>query len=155
MIDTLAKKLSDAKGGPIDFQDKAVVMSYKMPINKGQEVFVEILNYNTTVDQGFELSVDQRKGFIEVNGQKLKSPIFWTKTAPTTFSFKCYPKKAVGSINIWNVWRNIEHKDNVDAWIGHAGLYVEHGDDDSIIFHCSNGIQQVDFNDLVFRINVK
>lgn len=147
--------LSDAKGGPIDYQGRSVMMSYKIPINKGQDVFVEILKYNDIVEQGFEVSVDQRKGLVEVNDQKINAPIFWTKTAPKTFSFKCYPKKTTGVINIWNVWRNIEYKDNVDAWIGHAGLYIEQDEDGAIVFHCSNGIQQVDFEDLVFRVKVK
>lgn len=154
MAITLAGMLSDAKGGPIDYQGSSVMMSYKIPINKGQDVFVEILKYNDTVEQGFEVSVDQRKGLVEVNDQKIKAPIFWTKTAPKTFSFKCFPQKITGVVNIWNVWRNIEYKDNVDAWIGHAGLYIVQDEDGSIVFHCSNGMQQVDFEDLVFRVKV-
>lgn len=155
MAITLADMLSDSKGGPIDFQGRSVMMSYKIPITKGQEVFVEIIKYNDTVEQGFEVSVDQRKGFVEVNGQKIKALIFWTKTAPRTLSLKCYSQKTAGVMNIWNVWKNSEYKDNVDAWIGHAGLYIEQDEDGTIVFHCSNGMQQVDFEDLVFRIKVK
>jgi len=152
---TLAEILANAKGGPIDCQGKSVMMSYKIPVAKGQEVEIEFLQYNETYQQGFEVSIDQRKGFIEVNGQRLNAPVFWTNTAPKTFSFKCFPKKPEGLMNIWNVWQNIEYKENIDSWIGNAGLYVEQMEDGELIFHCSNGMDQVNFEDLVFKMKAK
>lgn len=155
MTTTLAGILSNAKGGPIDYQGKSVMMSYRIPITREQEVFVEILKYNDKYEQGFKVSIDQSKGLVEVNNQRINAPIFWTKTAPSIFSFKCFPKKNIGVMNIWNVWNNTQYKGNVDAWIGHAGLYIEQEEDGAIAFHCSNGMQQVDFEDLVFRVRVK
>lgn len=154
MAITLAGILTDAKGGPVNYQGRSVMMSYKMPIIKGQEISVEILKYNNdTVEQGFELSVDQRKGEIEVNDKILKDPVFWTETAPKIFSLKCYSNNATGVINIWNVWRNIEHRDRVEAWVEHAGLYIENAEAGTIVFHCSSGVHQVDFEDFVFKVN--
>ncbi|WP_148134548.1 hypothetical protein [Candidatus Formimonas warabiya] len=155
MEKTLAQILSDKKGGPIDYNGKNVVMAKKIPVKSGQEVEIEILRFNGDSKQGFEVSIDQRKGYIEVNGQKLNSPIFWTDTAPRTFSFKCFPKKTEGIMGIWNVWKNIEYKENTDAWIGNAGLYVERIDDEKTILHCSNGIGDVNFDDLVLQIKIK
>ena len=144
--------LSDAKGGPIDYQGRSIMMSCKVPIVKGQEVFIEILKHNDIVEQGFKVSIDQRKGSIEINNQKINTPIFWTKTAPKTFSFVCYPKKAIGIMNIWNVWK---YKENIDAWIGHAGLYIEYDEDGAIVLHCSDGIKEVDFENLVFKVKIR
>lgn len=155
MADTLAKMLTDAKGGPIDYHGKSVMMSYRIPVKKDQEIEVELLKYDETYQQGFEVSIDQRKGFIAVNDQKLNSPVFWTNTAPKIFSFKCHTKKTEGVMNIWNVWKNIEYKDNVDAWIGNAGLYVEQMEAGTFIINCSNGMNEVDFSDLVFKVTVK
>ena len=156
MAITLAGMLAEAKGGPIVYQGRSVVLSYKIPINYGQEIVVEMLKYkNDTIEQGFEASVDQRKGVIDVNGQKLIAPIFWAVTAPKKFSFKCYSAKIVGIINIWNVWRHVNNKDSYDAWIGHAGLYVTEDGNGAVVFHCSSGVHQVDFEDLVFSVKVK
>ena len=153
---TLAGMLAEAKGGPINYQGRDVMMSHKIPIINGQEILVEILKYkNDAVEQGFEVSVDQRKGVVDVNDQKIKAPVFWTETAPKIFSFKCYSKKATGVINIWNVWRNINRKDRVEAWIGNAGLYIEEDGNGTVIFYCSSGVHQVDFEDFVFSIKVK
>jgi len=154
LAETLAKKLSEAKGEPIEFQDKKVMMSFRIPVKKGQEIQVEFIKYDETYQQGFEISIDQKKGFIEVNDQKLISPVFWVNTAPRIFSFKCLTKKDEGIINVWNVWQNIEYKDNIDAWIGNAGLYVEEIEQNTYIFYCSNGLNEVNFSDLVFKLTV-
>ena len=152
---TLAQLLSEAKGGPIDFEGKIVGMSYKVPVTKAQEIEVEILQFNEYPQQGFEVSIDQREGYIEVNGRKLTAPTFWTSTAPRMFSFRCFPKKTEGIMNIWNVWENVEYKENIDAWVGNAGLYIEKIDDESIVLHCSNGVGDVNFEDLVLKIKIK
>lgn len=130
-------------------------MSHRISVIKAQEIEIEILHYNGEFQQGFEISIDQRKGYIEVDGQKLTIPVFWTNTAPRRFSFKCFPKKTNGIMNIWNVWKNVEYKENIDAWVGNAGLYVERTDDESMIFHCSNGAGNINFEDLVFKMEIK
>jgi len=152
---TLAQLLSEEKGEPIEFKGKSVVMSYKIPITRAQEVEIEILHFNGDLKQGFEVSIDQRKGYIDVNGQKVTAPLFWNDTAPTIFSFRCFPKKTKGIMNIWNVWKNFKYKENTDAWIGNAGMYVERIDVATITFHCSNGIGDVNFEDLVFKMKLK
>ena len=147
--------LADAKGGPIDYNGKNVFLSYKMPVRKGQEVEIEFMEYDKNYHQGIEVSIDQRKGEVDINGQKLVSPVFWTHTAPKIFSFVCNTKKEQGTINLWNVWQNIEHEEGIDAWIGNSGLYIERLENDTLIFYCSNGINGVNFSDLVFKIKLK
>lgn len=113
------------------------------------------MSFKDSSQQGIENSIDQRKGYIEVNDQKLNALVFWTKTAPKVFEFKCYPKKSEGVMNIWNVWRNVEYKDNVDSWIDNAGLYIEQLEDNVFVFHCSSGRGSVNFDDLVFKVRIK
>jgi len=155
MAVTLAGMLANAKGGPIDYEGRSVMMGYRLPVTKGQEVFIEILKSNNTDEQGFIVSVDKNKGSIEIEGEKLEYPVFWTETAPKALSFKCYPKKGTGELLIWNVWRFDKHTDRIDAWIGNAGLYVEEHKDGGFILHCSNGMNRVDFEDLVLSVKVK
>lgn len=155
MLPTLAEVLTKAKGCPIIYDGKNVVMSYSISVKKEQEVEVEFIHFDEMYQQGFEVSVDQRKGLVEVNAKKYISPVFWTNTAPKNFIFKCLTKKDNGIFNIWNVWKNIDFKNNIDSWIGNAGLYVEHIEKGIYVFHCSNGINKVNFNDLIFKVTIK
>ena len=155
----LASMLAEAKGGPICFEGRSVIMGYEIPISKGQEVIVEFLKCSDDelVDQGFEVSIDKRKGYIEIYDQKFNHPVFWTKTAEKTLSFICHPKKDNGGLLIWNIWRNLEwgSKAAVHAWIGNAGLYVEDDGSGTVVLHCSHGINEVDFENLVISVTVK
>lgn len=58
-------------------------------------------------------------------------------------------------MNVWNVWKSDLNKENIDAWVGNAGLYIEKINDESIIFHCSNGIGNIKFEDFVFQMKIK
>jgi hypothetical protein len=128
----------------------------KMPIKKEQVVVIEFLSFMETFHQGIGLSIDKRQGDIqvfEVDNEKIKHPVFWTDTAPRIVKIKCFPKKQDGYLHIWNIWR---HSDDggADAWIGNAGLYEELQEDGSLLFHCSNGVGDVDFNDLIFKVTL-
>ena len=151
----LAERLAQVEGKPIIYQGKNVILSHEIAIAKDQEIEIEILQNNTKYKQGFAISVDKRKGFIEVNGQKLNAPVFWANTAPKKFSFKCFPQKQEGIMNGWNIWNNPQYPESVDAWIGNAGIYVEQPNNENFILNCSSGIGEVDFNDLTINILLK
>jgi len=154
MTTTLSKILADAKGGPIVYQDNNVSMSIKLSVAKEQEIEFEFIKFDKRFRQGFEVSVDKKKGYIVVNEQKLVSPIFWTDTAPNKFMIKCFTLKDQGEINIWNIWQNIKYQDNIDAWIGNSGLYIIDEGNNIFTFHCSNGLGEVCFDELVFKVKM-
>lgn len=131
-------------------QIRVVVMSQRLEVKTGQDVKVEFIRRKNEYWQGIELSLYKRKGYIEVNKQKLNSPVFWKDTTPSTFIFKCFPKKETGQLNLWNIWQYIDGR--VDAWIGNAGIIVEQEDEGICFFRCSSGIGDIDFDDLVFRL---
>ena len=138
------------KGEAININGGLVVMSQKLEVKTDQYVKIEFIRSKNDYRQGIELSLDKRKGCIEVNNQKLNSPVFWKDTAPSTIIFKCFPKKETGQLNLWNIWQYID--DRVDAWIGNAGIIVEQEDEGIFLFRCSSGIGDIDFDDLVFRL---
>lgn len=58
MFKSLAELLLKAKGGPIDFDGKEVLLAYRIPILKGQEVEVSILKCDDEIcKQGNELEL--------------------------------------------------------------------------------------------------
>ncbi|RIV26397.1 hypothetical protein D2Q93_04295 [Alicyclobacillaceae bacterium I2511] len=158
---SLAEMLGEAQGGPISFGAKSVHMSYTFNVNPGQEFEIEFLRYKNShppYRQGIEISVDRRQGYLALddhdNETKYTRPIFFTDTAPNKIRFRCFPKGDSGIMRIWNVWIYSKEVNRVDAWIGNAGLYVEQLNDALYEFHCSHGPGEVDFEDLVFRVQL-
>lgn len=93
---SLADMFIKNKGEPIKINGSLVVMSQRLEVKIGQDVKVEFIRSKNDFRQGIELSLDKRKGYIEVNNKKINSPVFWKDTAPSTFIFKCFPKKETG-----------------------------------------------------------
>lgn len=147
---SLAEMFIKNKGEAININGSLVIMSQRLEVKTGQNAKIEFIKSKNDYRQGIELSLDKRKGYIEIKDQKLISPIFWKDTAPSTFIFKCFPKKEIGELNIWNIWQYVD--DRVDAWIGNAGIIVEQEDAGIFLFRCSNGMGNIDFDDLVFRL---
>ena len=109
-----------------------------------------LLEEKMNIDKALNYHCIKEKGILKVNKQKLNSPVFWKDTTPSTFIFKCFPKKETGQLNLWNIWQYIDGR--VDAWIGNAGIIVEQEDEGICFFRCSSGIGDIDFDDLVFRL---
>ncbi|WP_141769950.1 hypothetical protein [Bacillus massilinigeriensis] len=147
---SLSEMFMKNKGEAININGSLVVMSQRLEVKTGQDIKIEFIRSKNDYRQGIEFSLDKRKGYIEVNKQKINSPVFWKNTAPSTFIFKCFPKKEIGQINLWNIWQYTD--DRVDAWIGNAGIIVEQEGEGIFLFRCSSGIGDIDFEDLVFRL---
>ncbi|WP_339061235.1 hypothetical protein [Tepidibacillus marianensis] len=94
---SLAEMFIKNKGEAININGSLVVMSQRLEVKTGQDVKIEFIRSKNDYRQGIEFSLDKRKGYIEVNNQKLNSPVFWKDTAPSTFIFKCFPKKKQGN----------------------------------------------------------
>jgi hypothetical protein len=150
---TLAELFIQKKGQPLDINGKKIVMSHEIEVSKGEVLTIEFINSETNYRQGIEISVDNRKGQVDINGEQLTAPVLWVDSAPKTVAIKCLPKKATGQINIWNVW-NYTGQDRIDAWIGNAGMYVEQVNEQICILHCSNGIGDFNLNDMSVKVSL-
>lgn len=63
------------KGEAININGSLVVMSQRLDVKTGQEVKVEFISSKNDYRQGIELSLDKKKGCIEVNNHKLNAPV--------------------------------------------------------------------------------
>lgn len=150
----LSERLAENRGGPIEYKNRKVFMAYETVVLRNQIIDIEFVKFNKSVKQGIEMSMDRSKGYlqvIDVDNEKIKHPIFWTDTAPSSFRVKCLPRKKEGTLLIWNIWIYPE-EERIDAWIGNSGLYIEKVEDNVSMIHCSNGIGRVNFDDLVFKV---
>jgi hypothetical protein len=153
MDSTLSDLFMETKGGPVLINNIPTLMAVKYPIRNGQRLNVSFLYYDNHPRQGIELSVDNNKGNIEVNGQIINRPVFWTDTAPKEFEIKCIPKGQSGFVHIWNIWQFSATK-TIHAWTGNAGIQVDENTPGAIVLNCSNGLCDVNFSNIVIRINI-
>lgn len=58
-----------------------------------------------------------------------------------------------GAIAFWNIWR-YPKADRIDSRIGNSGLYADETSPGVYVLHCSNGIGEVDFEDLVVEVRI-
>lgn len=150
----LAEILAKAKGGPIQYEGHEVRMILHIPIQKGDVFKLKWIRWNDAIRQGVDLGIPGEKkqrygGEILIAGQRLRAPRLWVDTAPKEVEFTCFPKGKSGELGIWNIWQG---KWSVNSWLCDAGLYVETPSDDTWIFHCSDGLGGVSFDDLVFEL---
>lgn len=86
---------------------------------------------------------------LEVNGATANDFRLWSDTAPESIEFAVHDRSRLPYFRVWNVWRTRHGAE--DAWTGNFGMWVEQRGT-SYRFHCSDGLGDVDFADLAFRI---
>lgn len=148
----LAFLLGQHRGGPIEYSGKRVVMAFEKEVLKNQEVQIEIMYYDL-IQQGIAILVDNWNGAIDFQSKYYTHPVFWMPS-PCIIEFTCKIRNEKGKLAIWNVWE-CPYYQNTDAWIGNAGMSIDQVDDNIYIAHCSNGIGEVNFENLIFKIAFK
>ncbi|MBF6651214.1 MULTISPECIES: hypothetical protein [unclassified Methylobacter] len=145
MTSTLSELFQEAKGEPITFSGRLVHGIYKREVKANTIFTIKILSHSEEIVQG--VHIKGAKGKFEVNGQLYPEIILWTDTCPAEIPIK-FSSKSDETVKFWNVWRN---KNTTHAWIGNAGLCINE-EENKILLECSDGIGDVNFNDLVVEI---
>lgn len=144
-------KLSDlfqaSSGAPIDWEGQRVQMMYELNAEVDQDLEIRFKDLSPARPQGLRLRA--RGGVLDVNGSRLEDVVLWSDSAPEVVNVKLVPAKGKGPMNVrlWNTWRDAAG--TMHAWIGNAGMLVEHHDDGSTDLRCSDGFDEPTFDDLV------
>jgi hypothetical protein len=88
-------------------------------------------------------------GNLLINEQRLREAVLWTETAPGCVRIVCQPKETGAVLKVWNTWK--DEQGTQHAWIGNAGMLAE-STADGVILRCSDGIGDVDFEDLIVSL---
>ncbi len=140
----------------MDFKGHSVRLFSEVPIVNGQMVEFRFLGRKGSIEQGIEFEVDRGKGKVEVpeiGKERFAHPVFWTHTAPQRVRLICHTRRERGAVGFWNIWR-YPGTDGIESRMGNAGMYVEKTSPDVYVLHCSNGIGEVDFEDLVVEVKI-
>jgi hypothetical protein len=141
MEPSLGELFRRSRGAPIEYRGRRVQAIFEHPLESEDIIHIQLQSLRER-PQGVCIKIVI--GTLLVNAQRLNETVLWTDTAPASVRLVCQPKgKAV--LKIWNTWKDeqgVQH-----AWIGNSGMLVETSPE-RVRFRCSDGIGDVDFNDL-------
>ena len=146
----LAERFKAAQGAPIEVDGVLVQMMYELPpIEAPTELRVE-LETSSGRPQGLRLKA--RGGDVLLNDQMLDDVVLWSDTAPPLVTAELRPtaKQEPMRVRAWNVWR--DDAGTMQAWIGDAGLVVEHTHPGTVLLRCSDGFDRPNFGDLRVKL---
>lgn len=105
------------------------------------------------------LAFSAKGGEFVWQGGHSPSVRIWTDTAPRQFSlnFKPKPRAKETKLHIWNVWQ-VDPKDGGEpiewAWYMNSGMRIRPIEGtEKIVFHCSHGAGDVNFESMVVELD--
>ena len=136
----------ESKGQPIQYEGKELKMVDRIPLPAiNTSLRIEFVSTDSKWKQGIVL---QTKGDFEVNGQKLPNKIvLWEHTAPK--QLEMIVKSKDKTLVIYNVW---ETEDGTIHYWHNGGAFFIEKVNETIIYHCNDGYDDDDFDDLIFKL---
>jgi hypothetical protein len=143
-----------AKGAPLTYGDKTLIMGDKLPARLGEHFLVTIESTDSEYPQGVGVSEG-----IEVFGEKVKRAVVWeyfslppeerqSRRSRLPFSFEVICRNKKGFIWFYNM---TEYKGRQEWWTrGHAihAVEIEGGKR----YFCNDFTPDDDFDDLIFTV---
>jgi hypothetical protein len=149
VTEMLADELAVAQGGPITWRGQLVHSVAEIMAGTGV-MHIRFLRASPSRRQA--LSLRSIAGTMTVAGHTENRLILWSDTAPSEVLVRLDPTPPDGPMTLrcWNSWESggVTH-----AWIGNAGMVVER-DEGVVTLRCSDGHDEVSFDDLVVTIDL-
>ncbi|EMN1927886.1 hypothetical protein RVV18_002285 [Burkholderia ambifaria] len=147
---SLAQRFQEARAPEIEVDGREIYSLYEIDMSTGETVLsLNFVSNKKSTIQGIKIKASNCS--VEVNNEILTDFLIWADHSPKHIPLNVTLKKGrKATLKVWNIWK---HDDVSHAWIGNAGMLVERADR-HIEFHCSDGIGDPDFEDLVFTIEV-
>lgn len=147
--ETLSSQFQREQGKPILFDGKIVQPIFKLKLEKYSNfIVISRISSRENPEQGIRIKVE--RGEIYLDGKKYKEIILWESTSPKSVDIEVI-SKGQAELKIWNVWR-IDTL--INAWIGNSGMVVNETSNRCLRFECSDGVDAVDFSNLLFNVSI-
>ncbi len=148
----LADLFAEADTNIITYQDRTVRMGYDVPLRvDDHRATVRILRYKPSPIQGIRFRL--KGGKLGIAGDLAEDMVIWTDTAPEQFDIELtWRRRVPPTLRIYNCWRG--RHGEIQAWLANSGLVVDETPDGRYTFRCSDGPGGVDFEALVFDVQI-
>ncbi|MEP6675850.1 MAG: hypothetical protein ABJA78_11865 [Ferruginibacter sp.] len=138
-----------SEGKPIIYNGKEIIMVDRISLlTDNIAVKVTFIATNSKWKQGIVL---QTKGEFDVNAQQLPNRIvLWEDKAPKENFLTIRSKDKI--LNIYNVWKTEDG--TIHYWHNGGAMNME-TINEVRIYNCNDGFPDEDFDDLVFKVEIK
>ena len=136
---------SESKGKPVEYLGEIIRLRDSISVGEDQEATLQFISTGSEWRQGVRIDT---KGQFRVAGMTVTNAlVLWEDTAPKTVNFTVHSQDRQLKVrNVWDTGNGIEH-----SWFGGPGMKARH-EPGQITYHCNDGHEDDDFDDLVFRI---
>lgn len=145
--ETLSAAFQQRQGGTLIVDDKAVHQIVKVGLAPGLHR-MRAVRGNVASDPVQGLHIKVENGQLLINRQTAPEMVLWADSSPETVDLGIVAKSEC-MLKIWNVWKV---GGLAQAWVGNAGMVVE-VDGDAAVLRCSNGVGEVDLENLVVALH--
>ncbi|WP_147455100.1 hypothetical protein [Saccharothrix australiensis] len=116
-------------------------------VQVGSRVRLAFHSYSREVAQA--ICVATSKGRLNIAGSSSKKMILWAGSAPSEVEISL-SSRVPAKLTFWNVWERPDG--GVDAGLRFAGMRIAEVEHNSWLLHCSDGVGEADFDDLVVSV---
>jgi hypothetical protein len=147
---SLAQRFQEARAPKIEVDGREIYGLYEIDVSSGETALsLDFVAIKKSTIQGINIKAVNCD--VEINNQILTDFVIWADHSPNHIPLNVrVGKSGKATLKVWNVWK---YDDVVHAWIGNAGMLVKKNDR-HIAFHCSDGMGDPNFEDLVFTIEI-
>jgi hypothetical protein len=146
---------SGAPDGVLEYKGRQLRIAHWIDVAKGDRLHVIIEGFTDRPVQGVRLTLEDRRGGLEIVGQQSRSFVLWTDTAPRHVECLVAKAKRGARLSLVNVWRDEEYGTTMQG-LNAAAIDVQPQADGSTILQCSDGWgTEADFTDLVVRLIIE
>jgi hypothetical protein len=147
----------NSKGKPSEYKGKVIYLHDYITIGQKEKINAKIISTKSKNKQGFCIKViePKNKNYISVNGIKENIFAFWEDTLPKDGANIEILSSNI-TIAVWNIWEE-QYNNSSRRVLGamkNAAMIIEEKNN-SKIYHCNDGDQDEDFNDIVFELTIE
>lgn len=145
---TLAQMWAQTSNRKVNWNSLTVYSLTRFEVSNADVITLTRIRSSTRRAQALKIAVD--RGDLRANGILSQTIGVWSHTAPETATIEVVGRRAK-TIEIWNAW-SVRGVDT--SWVGNSGIVVEsHGTSHTL--HCSDGLGDPEFTDLVVRLEIR
>ncbi len=146
---SLTGKFMQSGGEPIEHDGQTVHSYYRIPVKNGDRLAVRFLRSTSHPVQGVGLKAE--KCHAQIAGSTSRRFVLWRNTAPDRVEVTILKAKPDAYLVLQNYWQH-DIYGTIMMGLGNAGMVVQPQPGEGLLFRCSDGGLEPDFNDLVFLI---
>lgn len=140
-------------GAPIQYGGRDLRPIHWLEVERGDVIQLRFLGFVPRPVQGIRIGGSDTRMELQTAGRSAGDFVFWTDSAPTASEVLVLDARPGDRVGIWNVWRDEKFGATMYG-VNNSAIHVEDIGRSSAILHCSDGVGEPNFEDLVVEVSI-